>query len=81
MDAEKMSAIDSLLAQLDQPDHTHVWSRDDVLNARAELASLRAELNDAQVQEYMSRCRGDVLAEINDALRAELESLRAEQVI
>lgn len=45
--------------------------------ARAELASLRAELNDAQVQEYMSRCRGDVLAEINDALRAELESLRA----
>ena len=43
MGAEKMSAIDSLLAQLDQPDHTHVWSHDDVLNARAELSALRAE--------------------------------------
>ena len=37
--------------------------------SRAELASLRAELNDAQVQEYMSRCRGDVLAETNESLR------------
>lgn len=52
MDAEKMSAIDSLLAQLDQPDHTHVWSRDDVLNARAELSALRAE--NARMRERIS---------------------------
>lgn len=40
-----MSAIDSLLAQLDQPDHTHVWSREDVLNARAEVSALREEIH------------------------------------
>lgn len=40
-----MSAIDSLIAQLDQPDHTHVWSHDDVLNARAELSALREEIH------------------------------------
>ena len=51
-----MSAIDSLLAQLDQPDHTHVWSRDDVLNARAELSALRARL--AAMEEALREISG-----------------------
>lgn len=44
--------------------------------AQLYVASLRADLNDAQVQEFMHRSRGDVLAEINAYLRAEVDRLR-----
>lgn len=61
------SALDHILSQLDKPDATHCWSREDIDAAREELRDLRHEA-------YMSRCRGDVLAEINDQLRSEVDT-------
>lgn len=43
-------ALDHLLSQLDQPDSTHVWSREDVLAARAELAALRAQTRETDAR-------------------------------
>lgn len=66
-----MSAIDSLLAQLDQPDHTHVWSRDDVLNARSWLSALRAE--NARMREALEKIASETAATwVCDAARAAL---------
>lgn len=63
-----MSSIAHLLGQLDQPDSTHVWSREDVTDARAELARFVA-LDAFLLNAHTWLEHGDSGALTKDALR------------
>ena len=39
-----------------------------------DIEAAREELRDLRYEAYMSRCRGDTLAEINDQLRSEVDT-------